>query len=206
MQTPGLPGGPGIPFSGKASSLLMPGKNCPDFFGPRQGLMDRHAGPARISENYLYTLPLHGGDKDFGAIHRFTSRGGLTCRGRLFCSRGLHKRVGYYKGSRAVINSLQRTKMATLRSKVATALFGCTVDPMITRREAIKAVAPDRRCFNRISLLPPRGRRRFEFRQFDIPIQTSQISGIRTMRLNPTSTRRRCRFIMTNTMALMSRI
>src|SRR5271165_4168966 len=60
--------------------------------------MDRHTGPARISENYLYALPLHGGDKDFGAIHRFTQRGGLTRRGRLFCSRGFHKRVGYYKG------------------------------------------------------------------------------------------------------------
>src|SRR5271165_7510578 len=60
--------------------------------------MDRHTGPTRISENYLYALPLHGGDKDFGAIHRFTQRGGLTRSGRLFCSRGFHKRVGYYKG------------------------------------------------------------------------------------------------------------
>src|SRR5271166_4590328 len=59
--------------------------------------MDRHTGPARISENYLYALPLHGGDKDFGAIHSFTQRGGLTCSGRLFCSRGFHKRVRYYK-------------------------------------------------------------------------------------------------------------
>src|SRR5208282_1636779 len=77
--------------------------------------MNRHTGPARISENYLYALPLHGGDKDFGAIHRFAQRGGFTRSGRLFCSRGFHKRVGHYKGWCAADQSL------TAHSKKSTA-------------------------------------------------------------------------------------
>ena len=47
----------------------MPGQDCTDLPGLRQGLMQFHAGASRIGEEGGYTLTLQSGDKDFTTLH-----------------------------------------------------------------------------------------------------------------------------------------
>ncbi len=91
---PGPSGRPSITFSSKTASLFVPRENRSNLMGSRQRLMDRHTGSARISKNYFYTLSLHGSDENFGAVHRFTPRRGLTCNGRFVSGRSLHNKRG----------------------------------------------------------------------------------------------------------------
>src|SRR5262249_14880870 len=86
-----------IAFSSKTAALFVSWENGPDFGGPRQRLMDRHAGSARISEDYLYTLSFHGSDEHLGAVHRFAPGRSLTCNGRFVGGRSLHNEGAYYK-------------------------------------------------------------------------------------------------------------
>ena len=60
-------GAAGVTLGGKTAALFVPGQNHPNLIAePRQGLVQRHARAARISENRIHAMIYQGLHDDIG--------------------------------------------------------------------------------------------------------------------------------------------
>ena len=79
MQTPGLPVRAGVALGGEPAPLLVPRQDRAQLvFEPGEGLVQRHAGPARIGENHIHAMVHQRLNDDISASDHLT-RAGFVC-------------------------------------------------------------------------------------------------------------------------------
>ena len=78
-----------VALSGESPALFVPRQNGADFPGPRQRLMQFHAGAAGVGEDRVHPFSLQGLNENIAALHDAANFGARGGRGRGICFRGL---------------------------------------------------------------------------------------------------------------------